>query len=161
MSDTIDVRYRYFDASAAVKLVATEAASDVVRAYFEAGGPFYITSPCAVEVLSVLKVKRFYRNELTEEQYSLATYGFLAHLRSRLKVRGPALDNSGAFWRSEELARRYDLDLIDALQLLTIKIENGVGPSKPLLITADDKLAKAARSEQIEVWDCIHEKAPQ
>ena len=158
--DPVYVSYRYLDASAAVKLVARELASDVVREYFEAGGPFYITYPCVVEVLSVLKAKHFYRGELTQEQYSHATYGFLAHLRGRLNIRGPALENGAVFWDAEELARRHNLDIIDALQLFTVKFSGGVGPSSPLLITADKNLAKAARAEQLNTWDCVHEKPP-
>jgi predicted nucleic acid-binding protein len=160
-SDLIYVRYRYWDASAAVKLVASELKSDVARAYFESGGPFYITHHCAVEVLSVLKSKHFFRKELSQEEHSHACHSFLAHLRGRLKLYGPEINDASTFWDAEELGRRHALDFIDALQLVTVKTLSGTGPSAPLLITADEKLAAAARLEKLEVWDIVREPVPQ
>ena len=154
------VRYRYLDASAAVKLVVAEPASSEILAYFESGDPFYMTAPCTTEVLSVLKVKYFYRKELSADQYTKAAYCFLSYLNDRIKIRGPSIDNSHVFWEADELARRHNLDLIDALQLVTIKQGSFVGPGAPLLITADDALARAARVEQIEAWNCATEPRP-
>jgi predicted nucleic acid-binding protein len=163
MEATIYIRSRYLDASAAVKLVVSEVGSDVVQKCFEGGGPFYITSICVAEVLSILKVKYLYRKELTQEQYLAVVYFFLSLLRGPLHVEDVGLENHQVLFETEELAKCHGLDIVDALQLFTLKhgrFSNFVGPSKSLLITADEALAKAARSEGLEVWDCMHEVAP-
>jgi len=163
MQTTINIRSRYLDTSAAIKLVVSEVGSDTVRKYFESGGPFYITSMCVAEALSALKVKYLYRKELTQKQYFAAAYVFLSLLRGSLHVDDVGLENHNVFFETEELAKRHGLDMVDALQLFTLKhgrFSNFVGPSKSLLITADEALAKAARAEGLEVWDSIHEAAP-
>ena len=164
MNNTINIRSKYLDSSAAIKLVVSEVCSDVVQKYFEGGGPFYITSMCVVETLSALKVKHLYRKELTQEQYFAAAYAFLSFLRDSLHVEDVDLENHHVFFDTEELAKRHGLDMVDALQLFTLKhgrFSNYVGRSKSLLITADEALAKAARAEGLEAWDCIHEAAPE
>lgn len=49
-------------------------------------------------------------------------------------------------------------------QIVTLKkgrYRSFVGESQSLLITADADLAKAARSEGLQVWDCINEAGPE
>jgi hypothetical protein len=58
------------------------------------------------------------------------------------------------FTETEKIAKRYELDLSDALQLVTIKQRFGKLKPKPLLITADSALAAAAQKEGIEIWNC-------
>jgi predicted nucleic acid-binding protein len=143
--------------------VVSEVGSDIVRKYVAGGGPFYITSICVAETLSVLKVKYLYRKELTQEQYFAAAYTFFSFLRDSLHVEDVSLENHHVFFEAEELAKRHGLDIVDALQLFTLKhgrFSKFVGPSKSLLITADEALANAARTEGLEVWNCIHETAP-
>lgn len=155
---------RYLDTSAAVKLVVSEAASDVVRKYVERGGPFYITSVCVAEALSVLKVKYLYRNELTQDQYLAKADGLMSYLRDRtIHVEDVPLEDIQVFSITEQLARQHGIDLADALQLYTLKhgrFSQFVGHSKSLLVTADEELAKAARIEGLDVWDCVHEEMP-
>lgn len=162
MADLTYVRARYLDTSSAIKLVVTEEGSDALRAYVHGGGPFYITSVCVPEALSVLKVKHFYRKELTATQYSLASYGLLTHLRDGIHVVNVDLTPS-CFFEVETLAKQYKLDLIDALQIYTLKhgrFSKLAGPSKSLLLTADISLGKAASAEGFDVWNCVRDPMP-
>ena len=158
-----DVKFphRFWDASAAAKLVVSEEGSDKARQYFDTGGLFYITPHCAVEVLSVLKAKHR-RHELTHEQYRGACSAFMAHLRGRLKLDGPEIEAEYTFSGAEDLCRKYNLDVVDAIQLYTVQFLDDLykGDSAPLLITADAALASAARAENLRVWDCLREPVP-
>ena len=63
----------------------------------------------------------------------------------------------------EAIVKKYQIDVSDALQIVTIKkgeFNKFIGESQSLLITADEGLANAARSEGLAVWDCIHEPSP-
>ena len=163
ISETVAIRSRYLDASAAVKLVVNEIGSVALREYFEGGDPFYITSPCALEVFSVLKVKHFYRKELSREEYFSASYAFSAYLRDAICVERFDFHTPAVFFEVEEVARRHNFDLVDAIQLYTLlrgRFANYAGQHKSLLITADENLAAAARIEGIEVWDCTQESPP-
>src|SRR5689334_7569335 len=136
--------HRYWDASAAVKLVVSEEGSEKARQYFGTPGPFYITPHCAIEVLSALKVK-YRRRELTQEQYTRACSTFMAHLRGRLKLEGPEIQSEYTFSGAEDLCRRYNLDLIDAIQLYTVRFLDDLYRGRddrevPMLITADEIL---------------------
>jgi predicted nucleic acid-binding protein len=163
MDDIVYARYRYFDASAAVKLVVVEPRSDVVRKYFEAGGPFYIYAPCTVEVFSTLKSKHRHHGQLTQQQYLDASYYFSALLRDTIKVEDAPLQTHKYWDGAEAMVKTYGLDLVDALQLYLVAHgphSDLAGPSRTLLITADRALAEAGRVEGIDVWDCMTEDRP-
>lgn len=163
MNDITYARYRYFDTSAAVKLVVTEPRSDVVRHYFEAGGPFYIYAPCTGEVFSILKSKHVYQRQLTKQQYLDASYYFSALLRDTLKVEDAPLQDPMYWAGAEEMAKKHNLDLVDALQLHLVARgphSDLVGPSRSLLIAADQGLVTAGGAEGIDVWNCLKEDRP-
>jgi hypothetical protein len=56
------------------------------------------------------------------------------------------------------------LDLSDAFQIVSVKESFGAhmwrGDSRTILVTADRKLAKAARAEDLRVWSVLEEPAP-
>lgn len=61
-------------------------------------------------------------------------------------------------------AEKHGLDLSDAFQIHSVKegfFSNMCGDSKTYLVTADKKLAKAARAEELRVWSVLEEPAPQ
>jgi hypothetical protein len=67
------------------------------------------------------------------------------------------------FFEAHRVGEKYGLDLSDAFQLLSMKAGFGAvahGQSRPLLITADKNLAKAARTENLRVWDVLNEHEP-
>jgi predicted nucleic acid-binding protein len=156
----------YLDASAAVKLVLDEPGSDNLRNYFDEHSGFQITSLCFSEALSVLKSK-WQRKRISMKDYFDKCYLLLAYVRGKPKsihVDDIQLSDLSVFTETEQIAKRYDLDFSDALQLVTIKQRLGLGMlggrSKPLLITADGPLACAAEREGIRVWNCLAQATP-
>jgi hypothetical protein len=57
---------------------------------------------------------------------------------------------------------KYQLDLSDAFQILSVKAfaPHMIGGSRTILVTADKELAKAARAEGLRVWSVLEEPAP-
>jgi len=153
------MKFTYFDASAAVKLVTDESRSDVVRNYFNGPMPKsgYITGLCFAEALGVVK-RKFWKSD--EERYHRTSFDLLSLLNERRLRIEESIDLSDyeTFFKAQKLARDHGIDLSDALQLLTIK--HGphspfVAESKTLFITADKDLANAAQKENVRVWNCM------
>jgi len=163
-NETTFISGRYLDASAAVKLVVAEQASDAVRKFVASGGPFYIISICLAEALSVLKVKYLYRQELSEKEYYNAANLLLDQLQgSPIFIEDVNLVEDHVFYETKALAQKYKLDLSDALQLYVLKRgkwSSAGGRSKSMLITGDKELGNAALSEGYKVWNCLTDPLP-
>ncbi len=161
------IKVHYFDASALVKLVADdpdeEPGRDILRKYHrEHAHPGYTVSFCVAEALGALKLK-FLRQKISETEY-------LKYVKELLRVVGNTFQTDElevllpvVGKEFEQLVGKYKLDFIDCLQIATLK--HGKyrifdGPSKSILITADHKLAEAARSEGARVWECSSEDPP-
>jgi predicted nucleic acid-binding protein len=157
-----EIRTHYLDASAIVKLLVDDDRSAALRAYLGRHAVHSTTSLCFAEVLGVLK--RFRGKLLTEDEYFAACEDLMAHLRGNtLEIDDIGVSQRHTFDEAEQLAKKYSLDLIDAYQLVTLKqglFSNLEGDSKPILVTADEALAKAAKSEGLRSWDCLREPAP-
>lgn len=153
----------YFDASALVKLVVDEGDHDFVRRYFYSTTNFAATSLCLAEALGVIKAKWVHKR-LTEEQYFAATRKLVIDAwGSRIEIDDINLFTPQSLTSVEALAKKYSLDLSDALQLATIQRGkySHMGPnSSSVLVTADAKLARAAESEGIRAWNCILSEQP-
>ena len=164
-NETTIISGRYLDASAAVKLVVEEKSSDAVRRFVASGGPFYIISICIAEALSVLKVKYLYRQELSEIEYYNAANLLLDQLQgSPIYIEDVDLAEDHVFSETKALARKYKLDLSDALQLYVLKRgkwSSAGGRSKSMLITGDQKLGEAALLEGFRVWNCLTDPQPE
>jgi len=151
----------YLDASAAVKLVVEEPGSDNIRAYFQNRGKthsaFFMTRLCLDEALGVLKHK-WLKVKVSREQYIGISQLLQSCVRNhRIVVDDVDLSDNNTFNKAEELVRRYNLDLSDALQIFTLKhgkFRFNSLESKSILITADGSLADAAREEGLRVWNC-------
>ena len=158
-------RASYLDASAIIKVLVDEPDSVPIAQYFRGPHPFYMTSLCFAEALGVLKVKYFHRESITEKGYLKRSYLLTVWVRDRRIVLDEVpLTEPEIFEEVEAIIKRYEIDISDALQMVTIKkgkFSNFASESKSLLITADSDLAKAARNEGLLVWDCIHEPSPE
>ena len=156
-------KIRYLDASALVKLVIDEGDHQEVRSIFYSDTNFCATSLCLAEALGVIKNK-WNRSLITEEQYFKSTRELIISAwGKKIEVDDIDLFTPESQQAVETLARKYKLDLSDALQLETIKqgTYSHLGPnSASLLITADEKLAKAAKTEGIRSWNCIKTSLP-
>ena len=158
-----DIRTHYLDASALVKLFIDEDGSAAVRSYLGPHATRVTTSLCFAETLGVLKAKHVHRHISTEE-YLAACEDLMAHLRGQtLTIEDIGITERIVFDEMERIAKAHALDLSDACQLLTLRqgaLSHLEGDSRPILITADKRLAAAARSEGLRAWDCMHEAAP-
>jgi predicted nucleic acid-binding protein len=158
------LRPNYFDASAMVKLVVEEEFSERVRSYAWQPTQSWrlCTSYCFVEAINVLKAK-FNRKEISNRSY-IAGSRRLAQLKKNGQVRLVQTDFSflDSFHIAEDLVRLHAIDFLDAFQLMSVNNSwsNLASSHKPLLITADSKLAQAAEKEGIQAWLCRDTPSP-
>ena len=158
-------RANFFDASALVKVFAREADSVPLRSYWDTRSPTKYTSPfCLYEALTVLKVLWMYRKTLTEGQYHQAAERLIVWFSATAKYNKDLdLHDAAVLGSARDLAQRYSLDLSDAFQILCVKegrYSRLVDRSQTVLVTADEILAKAARSEGLKTWYCLGEPEP-
>lgn len=135
----------------------------MVREFFFGNVSFCGTSLCLAEALSVLKGK-WVHNRISDEHYFAATRRLIIDAwGKRIEVDDIGLFTPDGLASVEAMAKKHSLDLSDALQLVTILRGrySVLGPrSASVLITADTKLAAAASSEGVRVWNCIAGPAP-
>ena len=148
---------------AAVKLAVKEPGYENVRHHFQKHRRHYMTSLCFAEALGALKGK-VHRKELSREEYFDACYLLISYLREgRFHLDETLRIIPATFMEAENLAKKYDVDLSDALQILTVRdgqFRNWTGGSKTVLATADDALAKAAKKEDLRVWNVLDSPEP-
>ena len=157
-------RTHYLDASAIVKIFVIEDGSDRIKQYFENQSGFYTTSLCFAEALGVLKSKHFKRGKMSEEEYLTSADELLGLLSAGIiEIEDVNISDRSIFCEVEALARKYRIDISDAFQIVSVKgnyFSQFKSDSKPILITADADLARAARSESLRVWNIIEESEP-
>jgi predicted nucleic acid-binding protein len=162
------VKVKYLDASALIKLVVDEEDAHLIRDFFRRNTNFCTTSLCLAEALGRLKgLWKKGRKEgvkLSTDQYFKATRELIIETwGGRIEVDELKLLDPMIHTDVESLAKKYNVDLSDALQLVTIKkgqYSVFVSDSASILITADGPLADAAKSEGIRVWNCTKEPVP-
>ena len=161
-------RVHYLDASVLVKLLVKEEGSDLVERYMEreCTSSFKTTSLCFAEALGVLKLKHLNRrrsDHIDEETYFTGADELRAFVETdRIAVLDVGITDATIFAEVETIARRHSLDVADAYQIVTVRKDyfSRFPDARPILITADEDLAKAALAEGLLVWDCIKEAAP-
>ena len=161
----------YLDASAAVKLVDKELHSDRLLTYFRPRSGFVMTPFCFYETLTTLKSKWRGRRKsngepvrITKTAYKDACFFLFDHIQSGKIVLQSDLNLSiEVTTQIENLVQKHDLDVSDALQLLTIKLgryKSFGAESKTLLISDDKDLVKAASKEGLRVWFLRNSETP-
>ena len=145
-------RANCFDASALVKVYTTEPGSDVVQEYFNSRSPTKYTTPfCFYETLNILKSKWLYRNELCQAEYSEAAFRLTAWFGAATRYgKDINFQDPLVFTKVQDLAKHHELDWSDAFQILSVKegyFSHLAEESRTVLVTADKKLALAARAE--------------
>ncbi|MEW8320096.1 MAG: type II toxin-antitoxin system VapC family toxin [Candidatus Thiodiazotropha sp.] len=180
------IKTHLLDASALVKLVVTEHKSDVVRNYFNNHSVFWTTSFCLTEAFGVLKTKhsRYGKNKkgllasikaffcgkpsaddgISEEVYLAALEELVSMIRNEtISIEEENIFNREIYNEVEQLCSKHGLDAIDTFQLVTMLRgfpSKMSGESSTILITADRKLANAAKAEGLQSWYCIKEPSP-
>lgn len=145
----------FLDASAIVKLVVEEKGSDRVREYFDAlNFLFFTTNFCFFESLSVLK-RKWCNGGISKNQYRECCGRVFAYKKEgRIKIQEYPLENLEDFWKLECLVEKHNIDISDALQLLSIKetiLATFAEESETTLLTADKDLAESAKKEGVKV----------
>ena len=89
----------------------------------------------------------------------------ISHLElKRIRIdEEPEIDSTETFIHAQKFAREHDLDLSDALQLLSVKHGKFCKlavESKTVLVTSDKALAEAAKAEGLQVWNPEKESKP-
>lgn len=158
------VRASCFDASALLKLYVDELGSDVLREYWNHESTRFTTSICFYETLNLLKVCYFYRGELSKRQYEEATLNICAWYQAVIEST-PELNflTPEVFFAVQQMSGKHNLDLSDAFQIHSVKegfFSDAARESKTILVSADKKLVKAARSEGLRVWNLMNESMP-
>lgn len=153
-----------FDASALVKVWVDEPDCGPARHYFNTQSPTKYTTPfCYFETLSAMKLK-WLRGLITREVYLNASFALTVWFQaSARKVKDIDLTHPPTFLRAKELVERYEVDLSDAFQLLSLKegyFSSLANDSKTLLVTADERLANAAIAEGLNAWYCMSWPVP-
>lgn len=163
------IRIHYLDASAIVKLFINEKGSDALRAYFtkeKESNFYYMTSLCFAEALGVLKVKYFNQKVISDEEYFYACDQLLAWAAGNtIEIEDIEIKDRMVFTEVENLIKKYgkSIDVSDAFQIVSVKrnyFSRFESDSKPILITGDGPLAKAAEMEGIRVWNCVNKSEP-
>jgi predicted nucleic acid-binding protein len=171
------IKVKYLDASALVKLVIDEDNCHPLREFFNSNTNFFATWLCLAEALGVLKSKwvgkqiKDISTKIETDKYFEATRNLIIYWRRLIELDDIELVDPSIPLKVERIARNYDLDYSDALQLITInggrysgiayEASPNVYESALVLITADKKLAYAATAEGIRVWNCTDGPAPE
>jgi predicted nucleic acid-binding protein len=154
-----------FDASALIKRYLQEDGSDIIRTYWNQRTSKYTTSLCFYETLTLLKVAHFYRKTLDRPGYYRATEDLCSWFAEVVLKEYPEPNflSPKVFYDAQKMVDQYQLDLSDAFQIMSVKAgfdAHSIGDSRPILVTADKNLAKAARIEGIRVWSVLEEPPP-
>ena len=163
--NTFAARADFFDASTLAKVFVDEPGSEVVREYWRSRATKYTTPFCFYEAMNVLKSKWKHKGQLTLPRYLEAAFQLTAwYGASSSKITDLDFTNPLTFSDTRSLAQRTGLDLSDAFQIMSVKrgyFSVLVNDSATVLVTADNALADAARSEGLRVWNVNLEPAPQ
>lgn len=159
----------YFDASALVKLIADDPdeapGRNAMRDYYWSNtASVYATAYSVTETLSAFKRKHLngkisgdvYLDYITK--FLQRTIGSNLQVDDTVSILSPVVRTE-----AERLFKAHRIDFLDCFQIVTIKYGQfrfSVENSQSILITADRALARAARSEDVKVWECTTEPAP-
>lgn len=169
MEEFQSVKYRYLDASALVKLILLdcpdeEPEGEDLRNYFNnKPKPFYTTPTCFAETIGVID-KKFSQNIITSEQRKEAYEKLIIMVwGNSVKLDDVKPECADIFDVAKRIFETYKLGFSDTMQIVTIlhgRFSDFCAGSQSILITADKKLANAARTEGADARYCIEEELP-
>lgn len=153
---SIGVKVKYFDTSAIVKLFVNEVGSGHINDYYINNCNFCCTEMTFYEAFNVLKTKLFKKDSM--EKYfkcvdDLAIMGW----GGKLEIETITMHDYSVFKEVNAIAIKYKIDVADAIQIYAIvkgKYSFFAADSKTILITADKRLEKAGKDNNIRVWNC-------
>jgi len=157
----------YLDACIAIKLVTKEPGSEQIAAYMKDNwaSHFHITEFAFYETLSVLK-RKWLKQEITEHKYLSAIFLLQAYTEQRgLQIDSDFRpDQPHIVVKLRELVLKHEIDFSDALQIYTVlngKWRRSDPEWKPIFVTSDQALLKAAEAEGLRTWNFPDGDPPQ
>lgn len=155
-------RFHYLDASVLVQLVVPERGAKAIRLYLKEARSttFYAIVPCFIETFSALKLK-YQRDIIDEATYFSAcdNFGYYTCDGGRIELENVDISDSEIFQQVERIVKRANprhIDIIDGCQIFAmkrlLKTLSCSQTMEPILVTADKRLANAARQENLKVW---------
>jgi predicted nucleic acid-binding protein len=165
----------YLDASALAKIILDcrdeKDGRKALRDYLNRVHKTLYTTPiCFAETIGLLK-RKFLQKNISKEEYIDAYKNLMIHFFPdrtgnrpiNLEQVEPAEPET--FKKAARIVEENKkIDFGDAMQIITLVegMHSGFhrGPSAPLLITADKKLAKVAREKGAKAWYIINEPPP-
>jgi predicted nucleic acid-binding protein len=155
MVDKKAVRAVLLDASALVKLFVKERGSDILEKQLREEPIPYTTPICFYEALNVLK-RKWLRKEIIQPEYLSASSSVITWFSGfSNSIKDVDFFSPTILRDIQEIAKRYELDLSDAFQIMSVKcghFSKLVADSGTVLFTADEALATAAEKEGILFW---------
>jgi predicted nucleic acid-binding protein len=150
-----------FDATALVKLVVDEQGSRAIRQLCSTPEVIRTTWLCLAEAYGVVK-RHWQKEKWTAERYCGKIFDLQHYVQRRIKLEGSINLSQRDFRETERIHGQYRIDFSDAL--LVVVLRSGLyahltGNSKPVLVTSDKNLFRAARAEGIMTWNPENEKS--
>ncbi|MDD5353452.1 MAG: hypothetical protein PHS93_09850 [Candidatus Omnitrophica bacterium] len=140
-------------------MLIDEDGSKQMKAFFCKFGKFHMLSLCFAETLGVLKTKYFYRKNISKIKYFRAETLLSIYCKKYIKIHDVKIAHiDNVFCNIADFVTKYKVDFIDAFQIYYLKKESLLQHTR--LITADSVLEKAAKSEKLNVWNCLKDKIP-
>lgn len=148
------IRIAILDASALLLLVTTDSRQHQMEKAMVPGLSRFATDVCLVESLGVLK-RRWCAKEDTASEYANRAFDLVTQVgdgNRPIRLLKTDITNTQMFVECELLAQKHKIDILDALQIVSIRcaFKTFAGESEAVLWTADRDLDKAAVSEGIK-----------
>jgi len=157
------VRANLLDASVLVKNFVKEKGSNILEKYLRNETILYTTPFCFYEALNVLKMK-WLRKEICKQDYLSNSFSIIGwFLQTSHGIKDIDLFSPTVLGEVKKIVDRYQLDLSDALQIISVKygrFSKLVVDSRTVLITADKRLAEVAKDECILSWYVMEGSPP-
>ena len=156
----------YYDASVASKIFTREkgweeAELSVLQNHNHI---CWITEFVFYEILGVIKTK-WKREKRSSAYYNQAINKFFSWIEGKLFQLDSefSVQQSAHFLRLREMATQYGIDYSDGLQIISVKYgqyKNFAHESRPIFVSADKDLLKAAVEHGLRTWHFGHEEHP-
>jgi len=149
------MRPYFLDASAITKLVIQEKGSKEVRDLCRTSCVIRTTWLSLAETYGVIKL-RWHREKWQKSVYFKKLFDLQKNIQRRIKLDGSLNLNDKDFHDVKRVLNQYSLDFSDALHVVMLKsgfYASLAAESKAVLVAADKRLLRAAKSEGIVVWN--------
>ena len=153
------LRFFWLDTSALVKIFIEEEGSAEIKKVFKDfhQNIFYTTEFCVYEYYNVLKRKYLHNQLIDEETYLRSIFILSTYLKlGTIRYNDTKDSFESIFLQTRKIVKKYSLDYSDAIQFVLIQkglLETLAGESRPVLITSDKGMIRAAELENIIYWN--------